>query len=172
MLTNNSTSRRLLDTMLCYNLRQIIKTPTRDSNSSSSCIDLVFTNDMECSVEVQDNGISDHKSILLTIETQATQIKPKPWFTHSRIFSEKNKHLFKQGLKSINWNDVLSVTKDINANFQRFHNILQQNLNKYIPRRRIKLFTSTQNKTWLTKGLRLSCKHKRQLKTFLNISKK
>jgi hypothetical protein len=168
MLGNSPNKNRLIDTMLCYNLKQIVKQPTREINNSSTCIDLVFTNQTKCNVEVEDNGISDHKSVLLTLERQDTQKTQNPWHAHSRIYSEKNMLLFKQELAKINWNSVFSEKSNLNQNFQAFHSILQNILNTYLPKRHINLVPTNRKKTWLTKGLKLACRHKRQLKTFVN----
>lgn len=64
MLSNSKEYQRLINTMKENNFHQIIKDPTRETATSSTCIDLLFTNNRVFQASVEDLGVSDHKSLI------------------------------------------------------------------------------------------------------------
>ncbi|KAI5634693.1 reverse transcriptase (RNA-dependent DNA polymerase) domain-containing protein [Phthorimaea operculella] len=116
----NKTKRvQLRDTMLSCNLKNIIWEPTRITDTTSTCIDLIFTNNNNYEARVEHNGFSDHST---------------------------------NELKTVNWNDILIYSKDINKNYEKFDKTLKQILNNTIPKKRVKL-KPQKRKTWITKDL-------------------
>lgn len=158
--------RKLVNIMLECNLQQVVNKPTRETSTTSSCIDLVFTNNRHFNLDVEDLGISDHRCVIYSFKL-SPQTQTKPTHTYKRRFTGKNISSFKQELSLTNWYDIISTENDINKNYNLFENKLIEILNAYIPQKRTML--STKNKrTWLTKGLKISCKHKRLLKIIIN----
>jgi hypothetical protein len=172
MLHKNKLSRRLSDNMLALNLVQIVKEPTRIAAQSQTCIDLLFTNNKLFELEVSEFGLSDHKGIVYNFEIQPKirLVKNRNWTTIRRVHNQSNHLAFKEAVKGVNWNNVL-VHDDANNNYKAFQNMLKNILNKTIPLKRIKIKT-TFNKTWLTKGLRTSCKNKRFLRIHISNNNK
>lgn len=75
----------LIDTMLTFNLSQIVTRPTRVQKSCSSILDLVFLSEHfpsdKAKVDLLD-GISDHDIILCTVPTSDTHTPPKSFVTY------------------------------------------------------------------------------------------
>lgn len=168
VLEKTKESRDLLNFMKIYNLKQLIKQPTRVTNTSSTCIDLIFTNYTESQSGVNDYGFSDHKSTNIKIaEDQFPYFIQKPQIMYKRVFSNKNMMSFQIKLKEINWNKSLDIANSMNENYEIFNSIIQEILNQTIPIQKIKI-RKKQQKNWLTTGLKKSCAHKRALKIILN----
>lgn len=167
---NSNDYKRLTELMLEYNLHQIVSQPTRETLTSSSCIDLLFTNNKTFSLDVEDRGISDHKCLTYHFDTQPLH-QPKPYFKNIRLFNNiKNIDSFKIKLSEINWNNILTTNNNINMNYNIFEDILKGILDSTIPIKRIKFGTSKTNNKWLTNGLKTSLKNKRHLKILVNQS--
>jgi hypothetical protein len=82
-----------------------------------------------------------------------------------RSFTEGKIRQFKNQLQKINWCSILTSQNTTNTNFENFNNMMRQLLNRVIPKKKIKC-KSKPNRQWLTKGIKISCKHKRLLKIF------
>lgn len=164
-------TKRLLDLMLAYNLRQIVKDPTRVTNKSSTCIDLIFTNNTLFTVNVSEHGLSDHRGVTYSfnVKSNLRNSEGKPWITYTRIYNTQNIQTFKDKLQYINWTDILRDDQNINDNYIRFEAMLQLMLNEAMPTKRIIIKTKKQ-RSWITVGLKISCKHKRALRKLISSS--
>lgn len=112
--------RQLSNLMLSFNFKQIVEEPTRVTATTSSCLDIVFSNlkNQTLGTSVQQYGFSDHKSVLLSLQVNSPGLK---YLTvDKRIFSEKNTLNFKNALQQINWRDVIKPDKNINENYNAF----------------------------------------------------
>lgn len=171
VINNNPKTRRLLDLMSENGFTLRIKKATRNTNTTSTCIDLLFTNFAypALDVSVEELGFSDHASIVIRTQFQQSQ-KIKPWNTIKRKYNTKNIDNFKTNLAKINWQQLLSANNNIDENYNIFHEIIQNLLNTYIPKVKTKLKTINRNK-WLSKGIKISCQNKRLLKVIVQKSK-
>jgi hypothetical protein len=167
----SKTSTTLLNLMKSYNFHQNVKEPTRISDTSATCIDLIFKNFQRnhFKTEVGDYGFSDHKGILVNIPSIKLDTR-SVWTVQKRLFHEKNCLLFKSELNKINFENIFSAAKNVNENYKIFYDTLFDKLNICVPKTNIKI-NSIIKKNWLTKGIKLSCKHKRLLKIFISQNK-
>lgn len=174
VLANSKESKRLLNLFLEYNFKQQIKEPTRVTKTSSTCLDLIFTNfSGNATYSVQDFGFSDHKCSIMHLTDITTQIQNKPnfWYITKRNFSIKNMNKFKTQLQKIEWLKYISMNNTVDDNYNSLNNILYNTLEQCIPKKRIKLNNNKNNKLWLTRGIKISCKNKRLLKIHAKYSK-
>lgn len=162
---NSPNYQRLINTMLELNLHQIIDVPTRETSNTATCIDFIFSNYRNFNVYVEDQGLSDHKSLQYIFKQNIDLLQNV--YTVKRHFSKNNIDKFKSTLNEIKWNNVLNQYNDVNANYNIFHYHINSLLNKFFPQKPLKL-KQTKCKPWLTKGLKKSCNHKRLLKTLIN----
>ena len=142
-----------IDLLFSYGFLQIILKPTRCTPSSASLIDHVVTNfnsDMYESI-ILTNKISDHFPI---IHFSNTKIQSTPGLTRQyRNFSQKTIKEFKESLKAINWDNLLSV-ESTQACFDNFLDIFLTLYNLHFP-----LITGNINKNtncinpWMSKGI-------------------
>lgn len=172
MKEKSTQSRDFLNFMRTFNLLQLIKEPTRVTNRSATCIDLIFTNHSPLihSTNVNDYGLSDHKATCVKLNSIQSLHKKQIYYTQKRLYTKTKIAQFKNSLAEINWGDVLTNNQNANDNYSAFQKIINDNLNMHIPLCKIKI-KPTKNKSWLTKGLKKSCLHKRVLKTILNETK-
>lgn len=168
ILEQNNLTTRLLNLMKNFNFFQLVNEPTRVTLNTSTCIDLVFNNvhdpNVKVSAEVKELGLSDHKGIFISIPYTNKDNKEQ-WFTFERIFSERKKQEFKLEVSKVNWNTVFDITESVNENYNKFLDRITIILDKIIPKSKIIIKNDHKN-TWLTKGLKISCKNKRLLKIF------
>lgn len=164
ILENSTKTNNLINLMLEYKFVQHIKEPTRISQTTSTCLDLIFTNfnDNNMYTTVEELGFSDHSGTIIHMILKQ-QTKNSIWFANKRLFNQSNIKKFKSKLNIQNWNNIIQPNKNVNENYQSFHNILTEILDECIPKRRLKLKTK-HNNYWLTVGIKQSCKNKRLLK--------
>lgn len=168
MLTHAKFSSDFKNLLLTYNFTQQVKTPTRVCKTTATCIDLIFTNFRKCYVEVQELGLSDHRGVRVQTETESTTKLNTVPKARSRTFTHSQIQHFKFKMKNIDWNQLLNKTKNINENYNIFHNVLESIINESFPEQQAKIKNKNPKLNWLTTGLKLSCKHKRALRSILN----
>jgi hypothetical protein len=159
----NSRNKSLLDCLLAsFNLPSAINFPTRISNSSSTAIDNIFIDKIintDYSVIPITNGLSNHDAQLIILhntDIAIQQIKP----ISKRIISEATITQFKLNLSYESWYDVFSG-EDLDSNFNSFLNTYLRIYYNSFPTE--KAYINSNNKAWLTKGIRISCQRKRDL---------
>lgn len=164
VLENSIKTNQFLNLMLEFKFTQHIKEPTRITHTTSTCLDLIFTNfnDNSLHTTVEELGFSDHcgTSVNMTFKQETKELV---WFTVKRLFNTNNIQKFKSKLSTQNWNNIITPNKNLNENYQSFLTTLKDILNECIPTRRIKLKTKQSN-FWLTTGIKTSCRNKRLLK--------
>lgn len=161
---------RLVNLMLENNLQQIVMEPTRETSTTSTCIDLLFTNHKQYELKVKNTGISDHKSVVYTQNVTCTQTLNANYHTTKRIFNDRNIEKFKNGLSQVDFISLISENHNIDKNYNDFANVLQTLLAAHIPKKRINIKQNKRN-TYLTNGLKRSCQHKRLLKIIVDQNK-
>ena len=157
-----SDQRKQLDNqLLLYNLVSIIDFPTRFCQTSSSAIDNIFLN-TSCfngySLLPFHNDLSDHNAQILTINTswqmQQDTIKIMRKIDKQTI----SDFIYKLSYES--WDSVFN-NDDVNLMFNSFLNIYLKIFYSCFPLIKIKLISN--NSSWITLGIKTSCKRKREL---------
>ena len=83
---------------------------------------------------------------------------------YRRDFSNYNEENLLEEVKSINWEDVLPVTDDVNLSFDSFHQKISNVINNHVPIRRLtRREIKIRAKLWITKGLKVSIAIKNRL---------
>lgn len=164
LIDNNLKTNQFLDLMREHKFTQHIKAPTRVTPTTSTCLDLIFTNfsDYSFYTTVDELGLSDHSGTIihlnLTINSNIIT-----WYSKSRKYTLANMKKFKSNISDINWLTILSPDNNLNLNYQRFHSVLTKILNECIPIRKQSL-RHRRNNCWLSVGIKVSCRNKRLLK--------
>jgi hypothetical protein len=168
ILDNSTSAATLLNLMASFNFNQHVKEPTRVTQCSATCLDHLFTNFTRTCLKVcvNDYGLSDHKALCVTIPILKLK-SSETWTEVKRKFNDHNIKCFKSTLQQIDLNKLFDETRNVNANFNSFITVLKSVLNLCIPNSNSKCKNRPENK-WLTRGLKISCKHKRYLKIFLS----
>lgn len=159
-LKPGKTTEFLKDLCCSYNLTIHIDQPTR----KDSCIDHILSNIRDATASVLPLHLSDHNTAqLLCFPIQHKFYKPLSYNKYIRDFSTENIEKFKNCLRSLSWSDVYGES-DFNIAFKVFHENFCLFYNLCFPKIRVKHKTTTNNKKWISRGLKKSCKTKRLLR--------
>ena len=128
----DSSTNRLLFLCTLYNLEQMIKEPTRVTTTSSTVIDLIFTNKPNniSNSGVIDLGMSDH-SLIYAVKKMTT---PKHRQTCSKVrnFKRFNETDFIQELSRIPWY-ITTQCMNPNDSWHIWESFFQEALDKHAP---------------------------------------
>jgi hypothetical protein len=138
-----------------HNLHQLITSPT---HIDGNILDLVITskpqNVMAVEVLSPFTSTCDHNMIEMQIHNA---VKNDPTFTPKRNFYSANYTLINSYLSTIDWDNALASTADINAMYTKFLEIIHQAIQLYVP------MSKKRKKTFLPKEIRSILKEKRIL---------
>ena len=117
-----------------FGLQQIIKQPTHISNTSSSCIDLIFKSQPNL---ITDSGV--HPSMHSNCHHQIVFAKfnlhivyPPPYLREIWHYREANKGLMRRAIKEFNWERAFSNTS-VNEKVDIFNRTILNILSNFIP---------------------------------------
>ncbi|KAI5643849.1 endonuclease-reverse transcriptase domain-containing protein [Phthorimaea operculella] len=164
-------AKELTDYMLSSNLH-LGNNPTimtRVTKTTMSCIDLVFTNNNDSIATVEKTGIGDHCALIYNFSMNKIKPTRSKWFKKIRSFTKENLAAFREALNKVDWKQCINQNYSVNKNYNNFHSTMQIILDKTIPKIKVKI-TIKRKKTWLTRGLKISCKHKRMFKILVDHS--
>lgn len=152
----------LLDLLLSYNIKPVIKAPTR----KTKCLDNICVNFGEDIYEAKTikNGIGDH-DIAQTIHIKLSDEKIRnKKIIYRETHKDENINFFLNLLAQETWNDVFNCIGDANNKYNIFIQILKYYFNMAFP---VKTKTISNNgkktKPWLTRGLIVSGKRLKEL---------
>ena len=166
-------SRRKLDFFALldsYNIKLTTLSPTRITSTTKTCIDNILTtnNNSNYEINVIPVDFSDHDAILMSIKCINLPKQTTILIRECRIFSKRSIQTFLQGLQQ----SVLTSTTNtklecVDYKLQEFYSIFNSNFNNAFPK--IKKVQKLNAKSWITKGIKISSKNKRQLFTIYKI---
>lgn len=154
-LKKNIYSKDIIKCIKELGLKQIVKTPTRVTTTTSTLIDYVLVNDSKISAHVLNTDqISDHLTITIKKENPSEICN-----THNSIntFFAYSKNIFQQNLEKIDWGRI-SAIKNINEQSLNLTNALKESILCFNKTGKIK---KKQNNPWYTI-------HLKELKTTLD----
>jgi hypothetical protein len=127
--------------------------------TTSSLLDNIFIDKFSTfSIKPHINGLSDHDAQVLTLKYEIIQI---PNTTLTRSFNDTNITTFLNYLSCESWGDVF-MESDTNSMFNNFLNLFLRGFNYSFPIYTKHVDSPIQN-TWITKGIIVSCKRKKEL---------
>jgi len=155
--------RQLDAVLLSYNLFAIVHFPNRSQHQCSTAIDNIFIDTYKFTnytVFPLHNGLSDHDAQLLKLNDVNMQQQNQQFYTIRNI----NKHSieeFKMRLSYESWDSIFDNNKytDVDSLFNSFHNTYLRIFYTSFPNKRIT--KKSTNHTWITTGIKISCKHKK-----------
>ena len=160
-LTDNNQKKKLDNMLLSHNLTGIVNFPTRITGSSASAIDNIFFNITrfeDYSVYPLKNDLSDHDGQIVKIKTEL------PTFSGGiNIVRKVNEYTiidFLNSLSNESWESTFN-TENVDLMFNSFLNTYLRIFYSSFPP--IRINSRKNKKTWITQGIRKSCKHKREL---------
>ena len=162
---SNNKKRQLDAVLLTYNLSAIVQFPTRSRSQSSTAIDNIFIDTHKFTnytVFPPYNGLLDHDAQLLTINDVDLELQNH----NSHIIRNINKYSieeFQTRLSYESWDNMFSYNgnMDIDSLFNSFLNDYLKIFYTSFPS--CKIIKRSNNNSWITPGIRISCRHKRSL---------
>ena len=128
-----SHTKKLLSLIDNYQFVQLINEPTRITESTSTIIDLILTNQDQRipRTGVIQIGISDH-NLIYTVRKITLYKSGAHKYCTSRRFKHFNVNIFLRDLKSTDWS-FLSPIRDINVRWQEWKNMFSGIIDKHAP---------------------------------------
>ena len=117
-----------------FDLTQLIKGPTRITQTSKTQIDLIFSNKPERIIKSFNmiTGLSDHNLTLVARKLSKKRLSPCDVRKPSQLRIPKGEqNNFENAIKGINWNNILSYT-DIDSDCQVFLSTIQCTMNNFL----------------------------------------
>jgi len=158
----NSLSAIVKEFLQRHSLKSCINKPTRVTPSSSTQIDVIFSNSRYISFsDVFSSGISDH-DILITVRTlRAKTLSNKPKLINTRSFKNFNSAKFCEDLSNADWSTVINVD-DIDIACDSFSKIINNISDKHAPV--VSHRVSEKTSPWVTEELRKGIRERDFLK--------
>jgi hypothetical protein len=150
--------------LLSYNLISIINFPTRVQNAYSTAIDSIFidvTQYESYTVTPITNGLSDHDAQFLKVCAEYTAVPIHKFKTVRNI----NKYAILDFTDKLCCEscDTVFDSEDVNAMFNSFLNIYLRIFYSSFPLIKVINRNNKDNKSWITIGIKTSCRRKREL---------
>lgn len=164
----NYDTTEFVNCMLARNFLPAVLLPTRITNRSATIIDHIYYYEgtQRCDLFNINCGnifadVSDHlpNFILINRKTVQKDYRNRPKI---RLFTGKNKTLFVNKLKDIDWNNVVCSEMDANAAYNNFHCEIKRNFENCFPLTTLSI-RGCKDKKWITPGLKISSRHKNKL---------
>ena len=138
--TLNNKVNKFSQMMTTNGYTQLINTPTRVTNNSSSLIDHIYTNNTDKISQsgVIESGISDH---FITFCTRKTFKDMVGKHTRIKIRSMKNyaKDIFVENLKTKNWDIVKQEKEDASIALEIFNTMFLQSIDEICPEKEVRI---------------------------------
>jgi endonuclease/exonuclease/phosphatase (EEP) superfamily protein YafD len=149
LLIDGNEQTQLRQVFLSYDMKPLVKTPTRITESSRTLLDNVFTNhcEQDVSTTVFNTALSDHLAIMSTFTVQTKNSLPSIT-KYRRFFNDTNINHFCVLLLQQNWN-VEKWSNEYMENFCKFYEIYIHCFNLAFPLEPIRSKGSVRKK-WLT----------------------
>lgn len=159
---NNYKKTQLINFLSSYNLFGTVHFPTRITPTSSSIIDnICIGNQHNYTIIPYINGLSDHDGQLLTLRDLKKFNQPQKKYRYKRTINDMTISNFQFSLSLEEWREIF-VDMDVNYMYNKFLNIYLKNFNLSFPYQR-KYIPINPTNSWITKGIRNSCKKKKLL---------
>lgn len=172
MLNSDSLEVKALNNFIIepFDLTQLIKSPTRITESTSSLIDLILVGREEnvlfsgcCDAP----GISDHHFTYMAYNIKKEKFKPQ--ITRKRTFKNFDIEGFQRFAENLNWESIVSVG-DINTKVTILENLINQALDSFAP---FKTFTVRKagGTPWITDEIKQKMEQRDKAKDSFNTTK-
>ena len=130
---DSSLMRKLRQTTENYDLEQIISSPTRITENSSTLIDMIFTNEKHriVSFGILHLGLSDHSLVYCVCKSGVPHALSRT--IEYRSYKNYNKDAFIKDLQQVPWNALLESTDSIDNAVISWNNLFSDIANEHAP---------------------------------------
>lgn len=148
----DTVSKQFFDIINSFNLKILVDTPTRITETTSSCIDNVLTDCNEWKAEVVITSISDHDGIIVELK-QSGELKLNNHIKRRKLTKQSINNL-KTNLSRQKWEEVFHASS-IEHKYEKFLEIFTYHFDSTCPEKLIDINKSNHknNKKWYTCSL-------------------
>jgi len=169
--STNTLTGDYVNLLLSNNFIPKITLPTRISTRSATLIDHIYhyqgsyknSDKIKCLSGNLFADISDHLPNWIIIQSNdeiKTLVKDRPII---RLFTDKNKLNFRNCMANVDWSEVVdSGCNNIDSIYNSFIDKINVNFDNSFPKVRLSA-RGSKDKSWMTKGIRISSAHKNKL---------
>ena len=138
ILDDTTNSRTLKEICASFNLTQLMKEPTRITETKRSLIDVIMTTDptLADSCLVVTSSISDHNLVEVTLRISRPKVKAK--YVTTRSYSGYAPDSFCEDLSLVPWH-IVYFFDDIDSQVETFNSLFLDVLDQHAPIKRIKI---------------------------------
>ncbi|KAL0868710.1 hypothetical protein ABMA27_008153 [Loxostege sticticalis] len=158
ILKPNKHTEALQSILKSFNFQTHIDQPTR----GNSCLDQIASNIKEIHAEILNVGLSDHETAQTVTLKGNKQKCCNSWFEYKRDYNVDNMKKFYDCITSLTFSEVFESDKFEEA-FKSFYDLFCMFYDLCFPVIKVKINNRPRKLKWITKGLRISSKYKRQL---------
>ena len=153
-----------IDLMYSKGMFPLITKPTRITNTTSTLIDNIFTNDFNHAYKsgVFICDVTDHLPVFSVSTNNLNQEVNATKFEYKRSHDENSLQCFYTAVSEVDWTEVVSST-DTNVAYDLFTDKIVSLYNEHCPLKRVILKNRKRDKPWLTQGLINATRKKRLL---------
>lgn len=157
---SNARNSHLQRIMTRFNLQHLITEPTRITNTTETCIDLIMTNHNSIinNTSVLPPFISDHCTV--TAEVVFKTFKPLSYKKILWKYEGSNLQAIENDLISQDWS-FIQTNDDINFINEQFNEILLNTANRHIPK--VTFTVRPNDKPWMSNNLRKNMRQRNRL---------
>jgi hypothetical protein len=162
LLCHSRNRDKLLDIFNTFNMFIRVTTPTRVTSASRTCIDNIATNvaDFVCKAQNLAIDFSDHDVQILHLYKKSQKYKQSRVIHKlGRKYSISNGKKFENILSSVDWSELYS--DETENKIEVFYKLLNASHDTAFPLSKIKC--DPEHKWWITSGIKISSKTKRDL---------
>ena len=153
-----------IDLMYSKGVFPLITKPTRITNTTSTLIDNIFTNDLD---HKYTSGaficdVTDHLPIFIIGSNSIKSDMNKSKFIYKRSIDGDNLNSFTSAISNVDWSSIESAT-DTNKAYDMFINTIVTLYNEHCPLKKVNIKERKVHKPWMSQGFINATKKKRFL---------
>ena len=135
---NDAVSQILINFCTAFNLTQMVKQPTRITETSTTLIDVIMASntDLVRDVKVLPCSISDHDTVYLEFDLKKD--RPAPVYITTRSFKNYDQVAFHGDMSIAPWS-VIYIFDDVDDKLNAFHLIFDDIFDSYAPIKEVKI---------------------------------
>lgn len=159
LLVNSVETRNFVDILATFGMNQKIFQATRETNTTCSLLDNIFTNFVTDDGLVLNTALSDHYGQYLSINLKRSPKSVQK--VKLRLFTENKLQQLYDLLAEENWGYLYSCVNP-NEAYNYFRHKLMKSVDLLVRYKTVQ-YHNYKTTGWITKGIRISCKKKRIL---------
>ena len=136
--SSDTASQALVNFCTSFNLSQLIRQPTRVTESSATLIDVILTSheNLIIDAKVMPSSISDHDLIYAVLKLKRQ--RPKPVYITTRSFKNYQQNAFLRDISMVLW-CIIDYFDDIDDSLYAFNTLFNEVQDKHAPIRKVRI---------------------------------